>query len=38
MERLGNALKPAWEPIVLAMKPLDGTFAHNAQRPAVWPA
>jgi len=27
-----NALKPAWEPIVLAMKPLDGTLAHNAQR------
>lgn len=26
----GTALKPAWEPIVLAMKPLDGTFAQNA--------
>ncbi len=25
-----NALKPAWEPIVLAMKPLDGTLARNA--------
>lgn len=25
-----NALKPAWEPIVLAMKPLDGSFAQNA--------
>ena len=25
-----NALKPAWEPIVLAMKALDGTQAHNA--------
>jgi site-specific DNA-methyltransferase (adenine-specific) len=24
------ALKPAWEPIVLAMKPMDGTIAHNA--------
>ena len=24
------ALKPAWEPIVLAMKPMDGTQAHNA--------
>ena len=23
-------MKPAWEPIVLAMKPLDGTIAHNA--------
>jgi hypothetical protein len=28
----GTALKPAWEPIVLAMKPLDGTFAANAER------
>lgn len=26
----GTALKPAWEPIVLAMKPLDDTFAANA--------
>ncbi len=26
----GTALKPAWEPICLAMKPLDGTYAHNA--------
>jgi site-specific DNA-methyltransferase (adenine-specific) len=26
----GTALKPAWEPIILAMKPLDGTFAANA--------
>lgn len=26
----GSALKPAWEPIILAMKPLDGTFANNA--------
>lgn len=25
-----NALKPAWEPIVLAMKPMDGTIANNA--------
>ena len=24
------ALKPAWEPIILAMKPLCGTIAHNA--------
>ncbi len=24
------ALKPAWEPIVLATRPLDGTIAHNA--------
>lgn len=26
----GTALKPAWEPVVVAMKPLDGTFAENA--------
>jgi len=26
----GTALKPSWEPIILAMKPLDGTYAHNA--------
>jgi len=26
----GTAMKPAWEPIVVAMKPLDGTFANNA--------
>jgi site-specific DNA-methyltransferase (adenine-specific) len=25
------ALKPAWEPVLLAMKPLDGTIAHNAE-------
>jgi len=28
----GTALKPAWEPIIVAMKPLDGTFAHNAEK------
>lgn len=28
----GTALKPAWEPIIVAMKPLDGTFSENAQR------
>jgi DNA modification methylase len=28
----GTALKPAWEPIIVAMKPLDGTFAENAQK------
>jgi len=27
----GTALKPAWEPIIVAMKPLDGTFAGNAE-------
>lgn len=26
----GTNLKPAWEPVCLAMKPLDGTFAQNA--------
>ena len=26
----GTTLKPAWEPIILAMKPLVGTFAANA--------
>lgn len=31
----GTALKPAWEPIVLAMKPLDRTFAENALRHGV---
>lgn len=28
----GTALKPAYEPIILAMKPLDGTYAQNAQK------
>ena len=31
----GSSLKPAWEPIVLAMKSLDGTFAQNAQHHGV---
>jgi len=26
----GTALKPAWEPIIVAMKPRDGTFVDNA--------
>ena len=26
-----NTLKPAWEPVTLAMKPLCGTLAHNAE-------
>lgn len=30
-----TALKPAWEPIVLAMKPIDGTFAANALKHGV---
>jgi site-specific DNA-methyltransferase (adenine-specific) len=29
-EGWGTALKPAWEPIILAMRPLAGTFAANA--------
>ncbi len=28
----GTALKPSWEPIIVAMKPLDGTFAENAEK------
>jgi len=28
----GTALKPAYEPIILAMKPCDGTFAQNAEK------
>ena len=31
----GTALKPAWEPIILAMRPLDGTFAENAVKHGV---
>jgi len=29
-EGWGTALKPAYEPIIVAMKPLDGTYAQNA--------
>ncbi len=29
-EGYGTALKPAWEPCILAQKPLDGTYANNA--------
>jgi hypothetical protein len=29
---IGTALKPAWEPILLARKPLDGTVADNVTR------
>lgn len=28
----GTALKPSWEPIILAMKPLDGTYAQNVEK------
>ncbi len=31
----GTALKPAWEPIIVAMKPCDGTFAENALKHGV---
>lgn len=31
----GTALKPAWEPIIVAMKPLDGTFSENAQKHGI---
>ncbi len=29
----GTALKPAWEPIIVAQKPIEGTYANNAE---VW--
>lgn len=28
----GTALKPSWEPIIMAMKPLDGTYKKNVER------
>lgn len=28
----GTALKPAWEPIIMAMKPCEGTFKQNAEK------
>lgn len=31
----GTALKPAWEPVILAMKPLCGTFVANAMKYGV---
>lgn len=31
----GTALKPAWEGWILAMKPLDGTFAKNAEKRGI---
>lgn len=34
-EGWGTALKPAYEPILLCMKPLDGTFAENALKHGV---
>jgi site-specific DNA-methyltransferase (adenine-specific) len=32
IEGYGTALKPAWEPCIVAMKPLDGTFKQNAEK------
>jgi DNA modification methylase len=32
LEGYGTALKPAYEPIIMAMKPLDGTYAQNAEK------
>lgn len=34
-EGYGTALKPSFEPILVCMKPLDGTFAENAQKHGV---
>lgn len=34
-EGWGTALKPAYEPIIVAMKPLDNTFAENALKHGV---
>lgn len=31
-EGYGTALKPAYEPIIVSMKPCDGTFAQNYER------
>lgn len=32
IEGYGTALKPAWEPIIMAMKPCNGTFKQNAEK------
>lgn len=32
LEGYGTALKPAYEPIIMAMKPCEGTFAQNAEK------
>lgn len=34
-EGYGTALKPAYEPIIVAMKPIDGTFVNNALKHGV---
>lgn len=32
IEGFGTALKPSWEPIIMAMKPCDSTFKQNAEK------
>lgn len=32
IQGFGTALKPAYEPIIMAMKPCEGTFAQNAEK------
>ena len=32
IEGYGTALKPAWEPIIICMKPLDGTYKQNVEK------
>src|SRR6266478_5698571 len=32
IEGYGTALKPAWEPCIVAMKPCDGTFKQNSEK------
>ena len=32
IDGFGTALKPAWEPCIVAMKPLDGTFKQSAEK------
>lgn len=32
LEGFGTALKPSYEPIIMAMKPCDGTFKQNAEK------
>lgn len=32
LEGYGTALKPAYEPIIMCQKPLDGTYAQNAEK------
>ena len=32
LDGYGTALKPAWEPIIICMKPLDGIYAQNVEK------